>query len=106
MLSPELIGPVATSPAPTLLSRREREIFELLSRGLTGEGIAQVLMLSSETVKTHIRNAMVKLEASTRVHAIAIALRRGYISGLGPASSVAGMPSAAGGASERRPVAA
>jgi DNA-binding CsgD family transcriptional regulator len=36
-------------------------------------------VLSSETVKTHIRNAMAKLEASTRVHAIAIALREGYI---------------------------
>ena len=37
-------------------------------------------MLSAETVKTHIRNAMSKLEAHTRVHAIAIALREGYIS--------------------------
>ena len=36
-------------------------------------------MLSTETVKTHIRNAMIKLEASTRVHAIAIVIRRGYI---------------------------
>ena len=32
------------------------------------------------TVKTHIRNAMTKLEATTRVHAVAIALREGYIS--------------------------
>ena len=37
-------------------------------------------MLSAETVKTHIRNAMSKLEAHTRVHAIAIALREGFIS--------------------------
>ena len=37
-------------------------------------------MISAETVKTHIRNAMNKLEATTRVHAIAIALREGYIS--------------------------
>ena len=37
------------------------------------------LFLSAETVKTHVRNAMAKLEASTRVHAIAIALREGYI---------------------------
>ena len=45
----------------------------------TGEQVAEKLVLSSETVKTHIRNAMAKLEASTRVHAIAIALREGYI---------------------------
>ncbi len=80
VLAAELIGPVLTAPAPTLLSRREGEILELLSRGLTREGIAQVLVLSSETVKTHISNAMVKLEASTRVQAIAIAIRRGHIS--------------------------
>jgi DNA-binding NarL/FixJ family response regulator len=63
------------------LSKREREIMDLLSQGLTGEDVASRLFLSSETVKTHIRNAMSKLEAHTRVHAVAIALREGYISG-------------------------
>ena len=42
--------------------------------------MAEKLVLSAETVKTHIRNAMSKLEAHTRVHAIAIALREGFIS--------------------------
>ncbi len=78
-------SPLATGlPARlTLLSRRESEIMELLSQGLTGEQVAQRLVLSIQTVKTHIRNAMLKLEASTRVHAIAIAIRRGYITGAG-----------------------
>lgn len=67
----------------SVLSRREREIMELLSDGLTGEQVARELVLSIQTVKTHIRNAMLKLEASTRVHAIAIAIRRGYITGPG-----------------------
>jgi DNA-binding NarL/FixJ family response regulator len=62
------------------LSPREREIMDLLAQGLTGEAVAERLVLSSETVKTHIRNAMAKLEATTRVHAIAIALREGFIS--------------------------
>ena len=62
------------------LSKREREIMDLLAQGLTGEDVAAQLFLSSETVKTHIRNAMGKLEAHTRVHAVAIALREGYIS--------------------------
>jgi DNA-binding NarL/FixJ family response regulator len=61
------------------LSKREGEIMDLLAQGLTGEQVAERLVLSSETVKTHIRNAMAKLEASTRVHAIAIALREGLI---------------------------
>jgi DNA-binding NarL/FixJ family response regulator len=62
------------------LSKREREIVDLLAQGLTGEQVAERLFLSPETIKTHIRNAMSKLEATTRVHAIAIALREGYIS--------------------------
>ena len=66
-------------PRPAL-SQREREIVDLLAQGLTGEQIADRLVLSAETVKTHIRNAMAKLEAHTRVHAIAIALREGFIS--------------------------
>ena len=62
------------------LSKREREIMDLLAQGLTGEQVAERLVLSPETIKTHIRNAMAKLEANTRVHAIAIALREGFIS--------------------------
>ena len=63
-----------------MLSKREREIMDLLAQGLTGEQVAERLFLSPETIKTHIRNAMNKLEAHTRVHAIAIALRKGFIS--------------------------
>jgi DNA-binding NarL/FixJ family response regulator len=73
-----LLSRRATQRMPSL-SKREREIMDLLAQGLTGEQVAEKLVLSSETVKTHIRNAMAKLEASTRVHAIAIALREGYI---------------------------
>ena len=62
-----------------LLSPREREILLLLSKGLSGEGAAKQLYLSSETVRTHVRNAMTKLGASTRVHAVALALQRGEI---------------------------
>jgi DNA-binding CsgD family transcriptional regulator len=51
----------------------------LLADGLTGDEVADRLFLSTETVKTHIRNAMTKLEARNRVHAIAIALRDGLI---------------------------
>jgi DNA-binding NarL/FixJ family response regulator len=61
------------------LSPREREILGLLCEGLSGEEAAQRLRLSSETVRTHVRNAMSKLGASTRVHAVALALQRGEI---------------------------
>ena len=79
-LRPALLSRQTTQRMPSL-SKREREIMDLLSQGLTGEDVAERLVLSSETVKTHIRNAMSKLEAHTRVHAVAIALREGFISG-------------------------
>jgi DNA-binding CsgD family transcriptional regulator len=56
------------------LSKREREVLELLAEGLSGAEIAEKLFLSPETVRTHIRNAMAKLGASTRSHAVALAL--------------------------------
>jgi DNA-binding NarL/FixJ family response regulator len=62
-----------------VLSPREREVLDLLAQGLTGEEVAARLTLSPETVRTHVRNAMDKLEAHTRVHAVAIALRQGEI---------------------------
>jgi DNA-binding NarL/FixJ family response regulator len=78
-LHPALLSRRATSTQKSL-SKREREIMDLLAQGLTGEQVAAQLFLSPETIKTHIRNAMNKLEANTRVHAIAIALREGFIS--------------------------
>jgi len=57
------------------LTPREREVLNLLADGLTGAAIAQRLFLSPETVRTHVRNAMTKLEAKTRVHAVVLALR-------------------------------
>jgi DNA-binding NarL/FixJ family response regulator len=63
-----------------ILSPREREILGLISQGLSGEDAAKQLFLSSETVRTHVRNAMSKLGAATRAHAVALALQRGEIS--------------------------
>jgi DNA-binding NarL/FixJ family response regulator len=54
------------------LSPREREVLELLVDGLQGPEIAARLFLSLETVRTHIRNAVAKLDAQTRVQAAAM----------------------------------
>lgn len=62
--------------AAKALSDRESEILAMLARGLTGEEIAQRLVLSPETIRTHIRNAMGKLEARTRTQAVVKALQR------------------------------
>jgi len=57
------------------LTRREREILGLLAEGMSGAQIADKLVLSPETVRTHVRNAMTKLGASTRSQAVALALQ-------------------------------
>ncbi len=66
---------IPTLARSSMLSRREREILGLLSRGLTTDEVAAELTLSAHTVRTHVKNAMRKLEATTRAHAIAIAMR-------------------------------
>ena len=63
-----------------VLTPREREVLDLLAQNLNGEEAARRLVLSPETVRSHVRNAMEKLEAHTRAHAIVLALRQGEIS--------------------------
>jgi DNA-binding CsgD family transcriptional regulator len=62
-----------------VLTAREREIFQLLASGLTGPEIARELVLSPATVRTHVQNGVTRLGAKTRLHALAMALKRGEI---------------------------
>ena len=78
-LSTQLAAAAASSGQAGGPSPREREILQLLATGLTGEEVAERLMLSATTVQTHIRNAMRKLGARTRVEAITLSLAHGYI---------------------------
>lgn len=61
------------------ISFREREVLTLLARGATIAVIADETSLSLETVRTHARNAMRKLGAHSRPHAVALAINRRYI---------------------------
>jgi DNA-binding NarL/FixJ family response regulator len=70
-----LLVPGADVSRLASLSPREREILDLLAEGLTGQAIAERLFLSSETVRTHVRNATSKLGARTRVQAVALVVR-------------------------------
>jgi DNA-binding NarL/FixJ family response regulator len=76
-LSPALL--MATGSADAPLSEREREILQLLAEGLHTEEVARRIGLSTETVKSDTKRAILKLEADTRVHAVAIALRQAII---------------------------
>jgi DNA-binding NarL/FixJ family response regulator len=78
VLAGELAGPLATESLPAL-SKREREVLRLLADGMRNEQVASVLSISPLTVRTHVKNAMTKLEADTRTQAVASALRQSLI---------------------------
>jgi DNA-binding NarL/FixJ family response regulator len=63
-----------------VLTRRERDVLRLLADGLRDNDIARSLEISTETVRTHVKKATAKLEADTRTHAVAEALRQSLIS--------------------------
>lgn len=69
----------AKSTGRLQLTDREREIMTLVASGLQSGDIAKDLFLSPETIKSHVHNAMGKLGAHTRAHAVAIALVTGQI---------------------------
>lgn len=62
-------------PVKSPLTPREWEVVDLLYEGRTTEEIADVLVLSTETVRSHIKNLMRKLGASSRAEAVALAHR-------------------------------
>ncbi len=65
--------------AQSPLSPREREVLALIGAGAGQERIAHELSISVTTVRTHARNALRKLGARNRPHAVALSLRKGLI---------------------------
>jgi DNA-binding CsgD family transcriptional regulator len=61
------------------LTDRERDMLAWAARGKTVSDTAEILKISDETVETHIRNAMRKLDASNKTHAVAKAIYLGLI---------------------------
>ena len=58
---------------------REIEVLQLISDGLVNREIGARLYLSEETVKSHVRHLLAKLQARSRAHAVAVGFRRGLI---------------------------
>lgn len=87
VLSPEVTKQVMTAVAngkipqqEVGLSAREIEVLSCLARGLTTAQISNELFISENTVKTHVRHILEKLEASNRVEATRKAVQMGLIS--------------------------
>jgi len=81
-VDPVLAGTLAVSVVgneAAQLTPGERDVLRLLAEGLANDDIAERLHISAETVRKYIRKAMVKLDADTRTHAVAVALRERLI---------------------------
>ena len=66
-------------PAPAALTPREREILQIIGKGMTNRETAEVLGLSRATVRTHLEHIYDKLEVTNRVEAVAEGIRHGLI---------------------------
>jgi DNA-binding NarL/FixJ family response regulator len=61
------------------LSKREKEILNYIARGLSNKEVAEVLGLSSATVRTHLEHIYEKLNVTNRVEAVTEGIRQGLI---------------------------
>lgn len=70
---------IGMRPVRSVLTPREWEVLDLMSLGRTTSGIAEELVLSNETVRSHIKNLMRKLGAKSRAEAVELGAReRGH----------------------------
>jgi len=76
---PELAAHLAEHMSDDNLTVREVEVLQQISGGNRNRDIAELLHISEETVKVHVKHIMDKLGAKDRTQAIAIAVRRGII---------------------------
>src|SRR5215212_1989473 len=78
-VDPGLSSTIVLDEGDRTLSARQREILQMLADGMQTDAVAQKLGLSTETVRTHTKRILAKLEASTRTQAVAIGIRHGLI---------------------------
>jgi len=62
------------------LTDREREVLQLLAKGIRNDDIAERLFISPQTVQTHVRNLLAKLGVHSKLEAVALAVRHSAIS--------------------------
>jgi NarL family two-component system response regulator LiaR len=73
----ELVQPARRPMARVGLSEREMEVLKLLARGLSNNDIAEQLVISQATVRTHVSSILAKLQLASRTQAALYALREG-----------------------------
>jgi DNA-binding NarL/FixJ family response regulator len=79
IIPPEIAGQLAEYVGEAPLTAREIEVLRHLAGGNRNRDIAEILCVTEDTVKAHIKHLMEKLGANDRTQAVAIAVRRGFI---------------------------
>ncbi len=70
------------------LTNREKEVLALLTEGITYKGVADRLVISETTVKTHVNNIFQKLQVNDRTQAVLYALKHGLVTSVSSAESL------------------
>lgn len=78
-LPPKIAAVVASQSNRPQLSTRERDVLELIARGLGNKEIASQLEIAEDTVKNHIKSIYSKLGVQDRVQATTLAIQRGLV---------------------------
>jgi DNA-binding NarL/FixJ family response regulator len=78
-VDPALSSSLLLEEGERTLTARQREILQMLADGMHTDAVARQLGLSTETVRTHTKRILAKLEAGTRTQAVAIGIRNGMI---------------------------
>jgi DNA-binding NarL/FixJ family response regulator len=78
-IPPSIAAEIAEHAADDALSEREIEILRGVAAGKSNKLIALELRIAENTVKSHMRNILPKLDANDRTHAVTIALKRGIL---------------------------
>ena len=78
-VDPALSSAIVLEEGDRTLTARQREILQMLADGMQTDAVARKLGLSTETVRTHTKRILAKLDADTRTQAVAIGIRNGLI---------------------------
>jgi len=78
-MSPEVAAQVAAYVGDEALTAREIDVLRLIAAGTANKEIAAQLSITEETVKSRVKNILLKLGANDRTHAVTIGLKRGII---------------------------
>ena len=78
-IDPALSSTIVLEEGERTLTARQREILQMLADGMQTDAVARKLGLSTETVRTHTKRILAKLDAATRTQAVAIGIRNGMI---------------------------